>query len=148
MRGERRIPRSPVELSDTALLRHPGDSLFICFRKWILASHLEKRMGSECCWHGACYPQPQSRNATLAPIAQHPPHRPSIGASTIRSANAPSTLLLVSRTPAVIEPVQSIGNSIGELHLEVCPDIETAVLMETGLRGASAPKLQREACPS
>jgi two-component system response regulator HydG len=33
----------------------------------------------------------------------------------------------VSRTPAVIEPVRSIRNSIGQLHLEVCPDLDAAV---------------------
>jgi two-component system response regulator HydG len=36
-------------------------------------------------------------------------------------------VLLVSRAAAVIEPVRSIRNALGQLHLEVCADLETAV---------------------
>jgi DNA-binding NtrC family response regulator len=36
-------------------------------------------------------------------------------------------MLLVSRAAAVIEPVRSIRNALGQLHLEVCADLETAV---------------------
>jgi two-component system response regulator AtoC len=37
------------------------------------------------------------------------------------------TLLLVSRAPTVIELVRSIRNALGQVHLEVCSDLDTAV---------------------